>query len=471
MEGNFENRDFEQFVKRNADQYRMYPSEKVWKGIYTSIHTRRNWYGVASIFLILSSIVATWMIVHTPEIKQQSNNIDIQAPNILNDNHPVSEKNSDISAIMNPKTIQKKNKSTIHTDSKPLLAYNQTLETPTQTKTNTYLHVNKINPVINPGHSITFRSNENIILTNEVQNENLNSSNLTIKERDDDKYYSPEKAHLRDLTNTIQTNGEKIANPAIHENTMNPVQPTVNSKKLKWQFFLTPTISYRRLTENKSYLHNNSPYASANYSYANYYNVNNVVTHKPDMGFEIGFATIYPILKKTKIRAGMQFNINRYGIKAFSYSNEVATITLNSSGVNDSLNQVTQYRNFNGYNSGWLQNLYFSVSAPIGVEYDFGGSNKTRFGIVGTIQPTYIISDKAYLISTDYKNYVEVPWLVRRWNMNTGLEMFVNYSSGKLDWQVGPQIRYQLLSSFQNKYPVKENLFDFGLKVGVMLKK
>ena len=33
-----------------------------------------------------------------------------------------------------------------------------------------------------------------------------------------------------------------------------------------------------------------------------------------------------------------------------------------------------------------------------------------------------------------------------------------------------PQVRYQALSSFINEYPVKENLFDFGMKVGVTLK-
>ena len=33
MENKFNNRDFEQFVKQNADEYRMFPSEKVWSGV------------------------------------------------------------------------------------------------------------------------------------------------------------------------------------------------------------------------------------------------------------------------------------------------------------------------------------------------------------------------------------------------------------------------------------------------------
>jgi hypothetical protein len=245
----------------------------------------------------------------------------------------------------------------------------------------------------------------------------------------------------------------------------------LKSKKMNWQLSFTPTISYRKLTENKSFLRNTSS-ASGSSSYAYLYNVNSVVTHKPDMGFELGINTSYPLAKNLRILGGLEFNINRYGIKAFTYPSEVATIELNSGGYHpDSVATWTNYRNFNGYNSNWLQNFYFSVSAPVGVEFKLSGNSNTQFGIAATIQPTYVIGDRAYLISTDYKNYVEVPWLTRRWNVNTGFETFVSYSTGKLKWQVGPQVRYQLLSSFKNKYPVKENLFDFGLKVGIMLNK
>jgi hypothetical protein len=82
-----------------------------------------------------------------------------------------------------------------------------------------------------------------------------------------------------------------------------------------------------------------------------------------------------------------------------------------------------------------------------------------------------MLSNKSYLLSTDYKNYAEVPSLMRKWNLNTGFEVFAGYTTKKLEWRIGPQVRYQTLSSFKDKYPVREHLFDFGLKVGVMLKK
>ena len=125
---------------------------------------------------------------------------------------------------------------------------------------------------------------------------------------------------------------------------------------------------------------------------------------------------------------------------------------------------TSSHRNFSGYKSDWLQNFYFEISAPVGIEVDIAGDDRVQFGVAGTIQPTYVLGDRAYLLSTDYKNYAEVPWLIRRWNVSTGLETFVSYSTGKMKWQVGPQIRYQLLSSFVETISGKRKSFRFRFK-------
>jgi len=60
MERQFNNGDFEKLLRDNANQYRMYPSEKVWKGVHSALHTRRRWYGLTAglMFLITGSIVS-----------------------------------------------------------------------------------------------------------------------------------------------------------------------------------------------------------------------------------------------------------------------------------------------------------------------------------------------------------------------------------------------------------------------------
>ncbi|MEO0000228.1 MAG: hypothetical protein RL766_274, partial [Bacteroidota bacterium] len=47
-------------------------------------------------------------------------------------------------------------------------------------------------------------------------------------------------------------------------------------------------------------------------------------------------------------------------------------------------------------------------------------------------------------------------------------EASLNIQQGKFKWSVAPQFRYQMLSSFKDKYPIKENLTDLGIKVGII---
>jgi hypothetical protein len=108
------------------------------------------------------------------------------------------------------------------------------------------------------------------------------------------------------------------------------------------------------------------------------------------------------------------------------------------------------------------------ISMPIGLDYKLFGNKMLNFSIASTIQPTYVLNSSAYLISTNLRNYAKAPNLNRRWNINTGMEANVNFQKGSYRWSVGPQFRYQLLHSFTDRYPIKENLYDIGVRVGIM---
>jgi hypothetical protein len=90
-----------------------------------------------------------------------------------------------------------------------------------------------------------------------------------------------------------------------------------------------------------------------------------------------------------------------------------------------------------------------------------------HLSIASSIQPTYVFANYAYLISTNLKNYAKEPSLNRRWNINSSIEASLHVKTGDYNWSFSPQYRYQLISSFKNKYPIKENLLDMGLKIGV----
>jgi hypothetical protein len=51
-ESNFYSDDFEQLIRDKTEQYKMYPSENVWKGVHSSLHTKRKWFIGSMAFLV-----------------------------------------------------------------------------------------------------------------------------------------------------------------------------------------------------------------------------------------------------------------------------------------------------------------------------------------------------------------------------------------------------------------------------------
>ncbi len=461
MESNYNNRDFEQFVKQNADQYRMFPSEKVWKGIHGILHTRKRWYGIGlALLLLLTSGTVTWVMINPSSGTRQTASSDTPAVSGNNTNSPGAKSQPVNTFDLSPRSFD--NHSPLTTGN---LRKEDVFSFGVPGTLNAGDKSEAIRVIAEPGFpdAIAGIQNNKILPTEPFKapgNTQFSSQPL-----DDNPDFSWSSKIIPEPAAKVR-NTESY--PQSIESVVNSFNPNPGKNRLSFQLYFTPTVSYRKLHENKSYLNSASAINNpSQFGLASLTDINSVVTHKPDLGFELGISTGYKINKDLKFKAGVQFNVSRYDIKAFTYNGEIATIALNSG--NDLVSVGSNYRNRNGYGASWLQNLYFSISAPVGAELMLGDNGKTSLGIAGSLQPTYVLGDRAYLISTDYKNYVKVPWLIRRWNLNTSVETFVSYSTGKLKWQVGPQIRYQMLSSFKQKYPVRENLFDFGLRVGIML--
>jgi hypothetical protein len=246
---------------------------------------------------------------------------------------------------------------------------------------------------------------------------------------------------------------------------LSPFKP----QRVSWQISFAPTMNYRKLTgrdnANMQSSARNIPIALSIEG-----DLDKLVNHKPALGFELGSYVVYSLSHNLALKGGLQFNYSRYEIQAYSSATERATIALNSiNGLSSpsSISNLTQLRNFGGYAVQEIQNQYFQLSVPLGVEINILGSKKLQLGVAGTVQPTYLLNRNTYLISSDYKNYTKEPSLVRRWNVNTSAETFVSYKTAGLKWQAGPQIRYQLFSSYTDKYPIKEYLIEYGVKIGV----
>ena len=82
MERQFYNEDFERLLKDNANQYKMYPSEKVWKGINSALHSRRRWYGISALAMLLisASLVTVFVVNNNITSKQLAENSKSKSP-------------------------------------------------------------------------------------------------------------------------------------------------------------------------------------------------------------------------------------------------------------------------------------------------------------------------------------------------------------------------------------------------------
>ena len=231
------------------------------------------------------------------------------------------------------------------------------------------------------------------------------------------------------------------------------------------QFYFSPTISYRRLVDNQ----NNSTVSQQSIPVGTRdNNVNKYVDQNASIGAELGSNILFSAGRNLTIKSGLQLNYSRYNIKAFRFYYEKASIALNTAGpVADTISSYTSYRNFSGYSPEQLQNQYLQVSVPIGAELKVLGNKRLQFNVAATIQPTFLLFSDTYLLSSNYLNYTKEPSLVRKWNAHSNFEAFLSYKIGGLRWQLGPQFRYQLMSSYNDRYPIKEYLFEYGLKIGV----
>lgn len=449
MKRDYRDENFEEFLKRSADNLRMKAPERVWQNLSTELNKGRRRFGVGlSAFFLVASVLG-YLTINSPKFPLRttghlpSSGQELPVANAENHSAVVRTNTAapvTTTAVFKPEVAPQPKKADVNISTATAMA-------PTAGQ-NDLIAADEFTPTIVDAHSP------------EPDNTAVSAT-------------EPQKS-VAAIQNTTS--------PWTIESATNLYLQKIKQKEKRFQtqFHFSPTISYRKLTENKSYLRHTTQAASPTPTLGTYNvlssNVNSMVTHKPDMGFEVGVTEKYSVSSNVRIRAGLQFNVNRYDIKAFQAPYALATIALNNrrTASVDSVWTIANYSNVdvNRNNRGsWLQNYSFQVSAPIGIELALKGNDHMQFGIATSIQPTYVLGDRAYLITSDYKSYTQVPWLLRRWNVNTALETFVQYQKGKTRWQVGPQVRYQLLSSFVTNYPVKENLFDFGLKIGVSVVK
>ncbi len=417
--------ELEDFLKERSDQYLIYPSDAVWNNIQKNLYPNRFWTYVSIGFLLLC--ISGGLVIHnTKEL------VEVPAPTgqiaysfISND--PLEK------AYKNMEVISVKYRENNRDHSIKMIQQVAVLQRDVD-----------INNEIAEGSMYNSEKIELpasvLAISKEIQDRN---AGINIK--------PTKKNFLSNAFESVVAHAIKI------------------SKKAEWQFYITPTASYRILqgkATNSNYQYASFPYTT-NSNFAA--NVNDAVNHKAGMGLELGTSMLYPLSKKLTLKTGLQFNYNHYQIEAYIGTPEIATYGMNNFGYGASspISTISYYRNGDGYSSTTLRNEHYMISMPIGLEYIVAGNKKINLAIASSLQPTYVFTNYSYLISTNLKNYAKEPSLNRRFNINSAVEASLNIQSGAYKFSFAPQYRYQLISSFKNKYPIKENLWDMGVKLSV----
>lgn len=494
MENPYDHTEFEDFLKEQADHYRLYPSDQTWRRIQNQIHGHKKWPALTTISVLVISMLVIGTLIIKPEIKTtilavNTKTNELTQPALANSNEPDNadvSKQKDAALAGNlaidkitqhtmaavAETIQEKNAASnffqavnmaknIDLQENTLIAGN--LNTPSKFSKNNF--VTKADFEKQAGKSREKKDQENLfdfalktISQPFTLNPGLNYVAYAAQHNKDNPYY------IRYAVNTYTTSDidEILENSRSNYN----YRPFKNSiSKFDFQFYLTPSVSYRRLTDNEQGKAASTYVSALSLATSPFvFDVNKLVSHKPAIGYEVGFSMGYKLSDRLSLKTGLQFNMDQYNIDAYLYSASVNAAPAEYTPTIFSPFLVN--RTIVSSSPFTLKNRYYQLSVPVGIDYKILEKGKLSWNVATSIQPTYTFDKEPFVVSTNYKDFADGSQLMRNWNVNGNVETYLSYKMGSVKWQVGPQFRYQFLPSMSDAYPIKEYLLNYGLKIG-----
>lgn len=478
MDKDFYNDGFEQLLKERTEEFKMYPSESVWNNIFNKLHPGRRW-GVIGGSLLLLLFTASVLVLRTTNHNNTIAGSETKK-NTTSDNSEatINEKQQNISANDNDDVIHISTTSSLIKDNSD--NYPKSKTSFTKITSNSFAE----NAGLNKGNERNYISNGlnkegNSLAKVYSENERINNNGEILNTAQANIFYAgtPENNNavyelaVNDLKKAEGTEKESVLaafKAAANGSAGNGLPKTTSPKKysrFEWQLYFTPSISYRALYND--YNNTNLAYAFNSFIPGD---IDKAVNHTPALGFEIGNVVMFSLNNSIKIKTGLQFNYSRYNIKAYSTNPELTTLRLRGAyNQTEELKVASSYKNYGVYyHSTTISSQNSAISLPIGVDLKLAGKNKISWYVSGSFQPTYIINNKAYLISNDLRNYVRNSELYRKFTMNSGFETYLRIEKGNgVALQIGPQLRYQINSSYTKNYPISEHLIEYGVKLGI----
>lgn len=509
MEDKIYKNNFEQFLRDTTDDFLMVPSRKVWYGIYNNMHPDRKWPSMAVCLLILSSVLYLGVsnnnsLSGAARRSAAENLSDLAKIYISEKNAVASYKPSSgnrngsqqLYSGINSTTripLASPGNSTVFSD----LLYAENSVVPVNIDSRSSNNSTAIAEVYNsePDGISPETGTSEISVSNRYpnagttekftkkQNENLTVSGLNADKKitSDIAVNESDNALPNDIkeavsfsadkkTNNITT-AEKTARRLALENEKswredyafrNKPKMTKFRERASISYYFTPSIGFRSFTQIRE---NEITVTSLRGWPGAVSTVTEMPVDKSGWNLEAGAAVLYNLSENIRLKSGLQANYINYT----SGATYIGHPTQTELAVNNADNRLRSSVFSASPGSDRLNKSTLQVSMPLGADIKIAGNHKIKWYIGATLQPTYIMNGSAYVMSADEKYYIAEKSLLRKWNMNTAVETFVSFKpSPAVTLTVGPQFRYQLLSSFNKEYNYSEKLYNTGLKVGII---
>ena len=454
MDRKFYSDSFERLLKEHADDFKMYPSERAWHGIYNNLHPGRKWPSLAMGIMLIGSLLLVGRL-NTSTVLPVPNALDQQllssATTSVNKTAPL------IAHITSKKNMQAEDLSAL--DISKTIDYPAAIQ-PTQISNST-----------NNGYPMEFNEPDLALIqiegapSNSRELENLNPIVNGI-ETGSELSFNPGNKLPGDVSSAKIKAADIMDSLRMADLLLLANSPSKKQRGISYRFYGRPSIAFRNFVPSDLAP---APAVFSSPAFASPLPPENTVDHRMTVGYEIGADLLYDLSKRTRLRVGAQFNYTGYKIHAYSvHPTSTNLILVNEFGQQNFVNSISSYSTVPGSKAVNLHNQQLQLSLPVGIEYAFAQAGKFNLVAAASFQPTYMITGKAYLSSADNKHYIASPSLLRSWNMNGSFETFVSFkTTSNTTFNIGPKFRYQFLSTYTDKYPHREHLLDLGLKFGI----
>jgi hypothetical protein len=189
--------------------------------------------------------------------------------------------------------------------------------------------------------------------------------------------------------------------------------------------------------------------------------------HNARLGFEAGAQMTYKFSEKFGLITGANVNYSSYNNISNFIHPTYANLYLTDKSGTYQRNYLTHYGNGQSPSQIPLTNYNLEISVPIGLQYEVWKNGKIQIDVSSAIEPSTVLKGDAFIISSDGRYYINDPSLIRKFNVGASFGSYITFSVKKIKWHIGPDFRYQLLSTYKNIYPSKEHFIDYGIRIGI----